>query len=129
MSVYYGKKDNVVNGIEYRAVNGDFDLGHVVSVMVDTRLADVTKSELGEYVKLAKEKIQSNMKLTSVTITKTVGNNVAVDYTGNAREPFERIRRITGYLVGDLNRWNNAKKAEERDRVKHAGRESEGFSR
>lgn len=32
---------------------------------------------------------------------------------------FERIRRITGYLVGSLDRWNNAKKAEERDRVKH----------
>ncbi len=33
--------------------------------------------------------------------------------------PFERIRRITGYLVGTMNRWNNAKRAEERDRVKH----------
>ena len=33
--------------------------------------------------------------------------------------PFDRIRRITGYLVGDLNRWNDAKRAEERDRVKH----------
>lgn len=33
--------------------------------------------------------------------------------------PFERIRRITGYLVGDMNKWNDAKKAEERDRVKH----------
>ena len=33
--------------------------------------------------------------------------------------PFERIRRITGYLVGTLDRWNNAKQAEERDRVKH----------
>ena len=32
---------------------------------------------------------------------------------------FERIRRITGYLVGTLDRWNNAKAAEERDRVKH----------
>ena len=32
---------------------------------------------------------------------------------------FERIRRITGYLVGTMERWNNAKKAEERDRVKH----------
>ena len=32
---------------------------------------------------------------------------------------FERIRRITGYLVGTMNRWNNAKKAEERDRVAH----------
>ena len=32
---------------------------------------------------------------------------------------FERIRRITGYLVGSLDRFNNAKAAEERDRVKH----------
>ena len=32
---------------------------------------------------------------------------------------FERIRRITGYLVGTLDRWCNAKKREERDRVKH----------
>ena len=32
---------------------------------------------------------------------------------------FERIRRITGYLVGTMDRWNNAKRAEERDRVKH----------
>ena len=31
----------------------------------------------------------------------------------------ERIRRITGYLVGTMDKWNNAKKAEERDRVKH----------
>ncbi len=32
---------------------------------------------------------------------------------------FDRIRRITGYLVGTLDRFNDAKKAEERDRVKH----------
>ena len=32
---------------------------------------------------------------------------------------FERIRRITGYLVGTLEKWNDAKKAEERDRMKH----------
>ena len=33
---------------------------------------------------------------------------------------FERIRRITGYLVGTMDQWNNAKKAEEHDRVKHS---------
>ncbi len=33
---------------------------------------------------------------------------------------FERIRRITGYLVGTTDRFNNAKRAEERDRVKHS---------
>ena len=37
-----------------------------------------------------------------------------------ADEPFERIRRITGYLVGTMDKWNNAKRAEEHDRVKHA---------
>lgn len=35
--------------------------------------------------------------------------------------PFERIRRITGYLVGTMEKWNNAKKAEEHDRVVHMG--------
>lgn len=33
--------------------------------------------------------------------------------------PFQRIRRITGYLTGTLDRWNDAKRAEEKDRVKH----------
>lgn len=33
--------------------------------------------------------------------------------------PFERIRRITGYLVGSLDKWNDSKRAEEHDRVKH----------
>ena len=32
---------------------------------------------------------------------------------------FERIRRITGYLVGTMDKWNNAKRAEEHDRIKH----------
>ena len=32
---------------------------------------------------------------------------------------FERTRRITGYLVGSVDRFNNAKRSEERDRVKH----------
>lgn len=34
--------------------------------------------------------------------------------------PFERIRRITGYLVGTMDKWNNAKSAEEGDRVHHS---------
>lgn len=38
--------------------------------------------------------------------------------TGEGVE-FERIRRITGYLVGTVDRFNNGKRAEEHDRVKH----------
>ena len=36
-----------------------------------------------------------------------------------APRPFSRIRRITGYLVGTMDRWNDAKTAEETERVKH----------
>ena len=39
---------------------------------------------------------------------------------------FQRIRRITGYLTGDLKTWNDAKRAEERDRVKHGAGLPEG---
>lgn len=35
------------------------------------------------------------------------------------KRPFKRIRRITGYLVGDLSRFNDAKSAEVKDRLKH----------
>lgn len=42
---------------------------------------------------------------------------------------FERIRRITGYLVGGMDRWNDAKRAEEKARLKHSvdNRLSESF--
>lgn len=40
-------------------------------------------------------------------------------HEGDGEQNFERIRRITGYLVGTLDRFNDAKRAEERDRVKH----------
>ena len=46
-------------------------------------------------------------------------NNNSLKSVGNEVK-FERIRRITGYLVGTTDRFNDAKRAEERDRVKHA---------
>ncbi len=48
-------------------------------------------------------------KVTEVNGVPVVGEGVG----------FERIRRITGYLVGTLDRFNNGKRAEEADRVKH----------
>ena len=50
------------------------------------------------------------MKEVELREEKTVGEGVG----------FERIRRITGYLVGTVDRFNNGKKAEEHDRVKHS---------
>ena len=46
------------------------------------------------------------------------GEFVDVKYTYD-NVPFERIRRITGYLVGTVDRFNDAKRAEVQDRVKH----------
>ena len=48
-----------------------------------------------------------------MTIQSQSGQQVGKDIS------FERIRRITGYLVGTTDRWNDAKSAEEQDRVKH----------
>ncbi len=53
------------------------------------------------------------------------GDKVAKEYFDAHSEyfeegKFERLRRITGYLVGTLDRWNDAKKAEECARVKHS---------
>ena len=50
-----------------------------------------------------------------------MNNNVVKNVNGQVGEgvEFERIRRITGYLVGTLDRFNNGKKAEVEDRVKH----------
>ena len=49
------------------------------------------------------------MKKDEINEVKTVGEGIG----------FERIRRITGYLVGTVEKFNNGKKAEEHDRVKH----------
>lgn len=54
------------------------------------------------------------------TLTLTICDDGYVDAEYNLTPvPFERIRRITGYLVGTVDRFNNGKRAEERDRVKH----------
>lgn len=50
-----------------------------------------------------------NLKVVNINGEKMVGDGVG----------FDRIRRVTGYLVGTLDRFNDAKRAEEHDRVKH----------
>lgn len=65
-----------------------------------------------EYVKARKEHVST------ILVTNLGNNEVKLTWTEN-NQKFERIRRITGYLVGTLDRWGNAKQAEEKDRVKH----------
>ncbi len=74
------------------------------------------QEELNNYALRAREQYGREPK--SITI-RVDGDFVDLDYEF-VPQPFERIRRITGYLVGTLDRFNNAKRAEEHDRVKHS---------
>lgn len=77
---------------------------------------DATPEELADYVKYVKLRVDEPVDTISVQLL----SDDTVELTWLAHAPkFERIRRITGYLTGDLNSWNNAKQAEEKDRVKH----------
>lgn len=75
------------------------------------------QSEIDFYVEQIKS---SNPDKYIKSIDLTVdGEYVDVKYDYDV-VPFERIRRITGYLVGTVDRFNNAKRAEVEDRVKHS---------
>lgn len=73
-------------------------------------------AEQFEYLRMIEEKHKGaeikDMKL------KIDGDFVDASYSFEYPK-FQRIRRITGYLVGGMERWNDGKKAEEHDRVKH----------
>lgn len=76
----------------------------------------ISQEETQAYIDYLEEK--NGRKLASLTI-ETDGDYVNLNYKLSS-VPFERIRRITGYLVGTMDRWNDAKTAEEADRVKHS---------
>ena len=78
---------------------------------------EITEKEKQGYIEYI-ENIEHNKEIECI--------NVIIDDEGYANIqykvkpiPFERIRRITGYLTGTTDTWNNAKKAELKDRVKH----------
>ena len=77
---------------------------------------ELTQELVEAYVEMLKEQYHGE------TIEKIelnfCGNNVAATTTV-APHKFDKIRRITGYLVGTVDRFNDGKKAEEKDRVKH----------
>ena len=75
------------------------------------------QKEIDTYAEMAKDKYGD--KLVGLKIEIENDDEVTLTYILKNDVPFERIRRITGYLVGTLDKWNDAKRAEERDRVKH----------
>ena len=83
--------------------------------MIDVKVTGGTLSqkEIDAYVARAREKYPDK-EISSMDIALD-GEFVDITYHWHT-VPFERIRRITGYLVGTLDRF---KRAEEADRVKH----------
>ena len=73
------------------------------------------QTEIDAYIDRAKKKFGREPFGMDIKVD---GDYVELSYDFGS-QPFQRIRRITGYLVGTLDRFNNAKRAEEHDRVKH----------
>lgn len=88
---------------------------------VDGVFVEVTNGEMNE------DEIRSYIDLFHVKHKGRTLESLSIELDGeymNVRyklkpEKFTRLRRITGYLTSSLETWNNAKQAEERDRVKH----------
>jgi hypothetical protein len=76
---------------------------------------EIPEEEIREYIKRGREQYGSNLKGMEL---RPDGEEITIIYDIPPVR-FNRLRRITGYLVGTLDRFNNAKRAEERDRVKH----------
>lgn len=81
-----------------------------------TGIRDMSEQEIIGYIEMLRHENQD--ELSQLTISQADNGEVSLDYELQPAK-FERIRRITGYLVGTIDRWNNAKRAEEHDRVKH----------
>lgn len=78
--------------------------------------ARVSEEEARAYIQRAHEKYpHSKLDFLKLDVE---GDEVGITYEFEP-VPFDRVRRITGYLVGTLDRFNDGKRAEERDRVKH----------
>ena len=82
---------------------------------------NATEQETQAYIEYLENKYGKKIKELKVVVD---GEYVNLDFKFEA-QPFERIRRITGYLVGSMEHWNSAKTAEEHDRVKHSTSEME----
>lgn len=87
--------------------------------MIDVKVTNgkLSKAEINAYISRAQE-LYPNKTIEGMDIA-VDGDFVDIQYHF-ADVPFQRIRRITGYLVGTIDRFNNAKRAEVEDRVKHS---------
>ena len=90
----------------------------VDGVIVTVTNGTIPEEEALAYVERGRELYSSGLREVIATLDPNDPEMIDLEYKWDG-QPFHRLRRITGYLVGNLGRWNNAKRAEERDRVKH----------
>ena len=95
-----------IDGVKVTFVNGE----------------NITEDMAKDYLAYAEEhKLYKDAEVASLTV-RLDGEEADMEYEYVQNKPkIERIRRITGYLSGTTDTWNNAKRAEEHDRVKHFG--------
>ena len=89
-------------------------------VMVFGDIEGLTTEEIKGYIAEVKEKKEGEVVELKLFADEEDGQNFIGRQAVVKPVQFERIRRITGYLVGTLDRFNDAKRHEEADRVKHS---------
>ena len=77
---------------------------------------EISPEEIAAYRELAENKDGERLKGLEIAFD---GEDALLTFRLAEPAKFERVRRITGYLVGTMDKWNDAKRAEERERVKH----------
>jgi len=104
---------------ELREIIGDKEVICPFNDILYTDIVDMGHKEHDAYVQMVKEKA-GDKEVLIIAAMKAEDDCVDIHYVVKSNKKFERIRRITGYLTGTIDRWGNAKRAELRDRVKHA---------
>lgn len=89
-------------------------------IRIGTHPADMADKEIRTYINYMSKQHPDITSGTLDIVLSEDGEEVELTLTPDPAR-FQRIRRITGYLVGTLDRFNNAKRAEVGDRVKHIG--------
>ena len=86
------------------------------NINIQVHNGELPLEEIRNSIDRGREKYGRNLKGIDIHVD---GDYVDLHYHISSL-PFQRIRRITGYLVGTMDRFNNAKRAEEAARVKHS---------
>lgn len=105
---------NLMDDDEFTAEAYDWPYRNVQDGVILYATDSMDDAEAGAYIRRAREYFKPPLTVFAIVD----GENVELHYVYGQKN-FERIRRITGYLVGTLDRFNDGKRAEEAERVRH----------